>query len=238
MHSLTAGCIVCMKELPFYFRWIVHKLSLGVTAMDRHGKWNWDLPSGIMAASAVLGLAFLIGGVAGCLLAGAVDGEGGAALSDFLTAYLKLAQDGSAAAGFWAVMWEQFRFPLAAFVLGVTAVGVAGLPVLFAVRGFLFSFSVACFCRLFGGAGLIPALFLFGLPALLWTPALFVLGAQGMLGSYSLLRRVLGDSRYPLSFDSAYWWRCALCAGAVALCVAIELSIVPVLVGASARFVL
>lgn len=38
-------------------------------------------------------------------------------------------------------------------------------------------------------AGLIPALFLFGLPALLWAPALFVLGAQGMLGAYGLLRR-------------------------------------------------
>ena len=109
--------------------------------------------------------------------------------------------------------------------------GVIGLPVLFAVRGFLFSFSVACFCRLFGGAGLIPALFLFGLPALLWAPALFVLGAQGMLGAYGLLRRVTGDSRYPLSYDTAYGVRCALCGGAVMLCVILELSIVPVLVG-------
>ena len=32
--------------------------------------------------------------------------------------------------------------------------------------------------------------------------------------------------------------RCALCGGAVMLCVILELSIVPVLVGASARFVL
>lgn len=109
---------------------------------------------------------------------------------------------------------------------------------LFAVRGFLFSFSVACFRRLFGGAGLIPALFLFGLPALLWAPALLVLGAQGMLGAYGLLRRVTGDSRYPLSYDTAYGVRCALCGGAVMLCVILELSIVPVLVGASARFVL
>ena len=89
------------------------------------------------------------------------------------------------------------RFPLAALLMGFTALGVIGLPVLFAVRGFLFSFSVACFCRLFGGAGLIPALFLFGLPALLWAPALFVLGAQGMLGAYGLLRRVTGGQ--PLS---------------------------------------
>lgn len=206
--------------------------------MGRRGKFKLDVPSGTMAALVILGMAFLAGGGVGCLLAGLVSGEGGAALSDYLRAYLLLAQEGDAVAGFWAVLWEQFRFPLAVLLLSFTAVGVVGLPALFAVRGFLFSFSVACFCRLFGSTGLVPALFLFGLPALLWAPALFVLGAQGMLGSYGLLRRVMGDSRYPLSFDTAYWWRCALCGGAVAMCVAMELSIVPVLVGAVARFVL
>ena len=207
--------------------------------MGRQGKIMLDVPSGTLAAMAVLGMAFLLGGGAGCLLGGMVNGAGGSALSDYLQTYLTLAQDGTEGApGFWAVLWEQMRFPLAALLMGFTALGVIGLPLLFAVRGFLFSFSVACFCRLFGGAGLIPALFLFGLPALLWAPALFVLGAQGMLGAYGLLRRVTGDSRYPLSYDTAYGVRCALCGGAVMLCVILELSIVPVLVGASARFVL
>ena len=182
--------------------------------MGRQGKIMLDVPSGTLAAMAVLGMAFLLGGGAGCLLGGMVNGAGGSALSDYLQTYLTLAQDGTEGApGFWAVLWEQMRFPLAALLMGFTALGVIGLPVLFAVRGFLFSFSVACFCRLFGGAGLIPALFLFGLPALLWAPALFVLGAQGMLGAYGLLRRVTGDSRYPLSYDTAYGVRCALCGG-------------------------
>lgn len=191
--------------------------------MGRQGKIMLDVPSGTLAAMAVLGMAFLLGGGAGCLLGGMVNGAGGSALSDYLQTYLTLAQDGTEGApGFWAVLWEQMRFPLAALLMGFTALGVIGLPVLFAVRGFLFSFSVACFCRLFGGAGLIPALFLFGLPALLWAPALFVLGAQGMLGAYGLLRRVTGDSRYPLSYDTAYGVRCALCGGAVMLCVILE----------------
>ena len=36
----------------------------------------------------------------------------------------------------------------------MTAVGTAGIPVLFLARGFLFSFSVAAFCRCFGPAGM------------------------------------------------------------------------------------
>ena len=65
-----------------------------------------------------------------------------------------------------------------------------------------------------------------------------VVGQRHILGENGLLRRVTGDSRYPLSYDTAYGVRCALCGGAVMLCVILELSIVPVLVGASARFVL
>ena len=166
--------------------------------MGRQGKIMLDVPSGTLAAMAVLGMAFLLGGRRG--LPAGRHGEwcGGSALSDYLQTYLTLAQDGTEGApGFWAVLWGADAFSLAALLMGFTALGVIGLPVLFAVRGFLFSFSVACFCRLFGGAGLIPALFLFGLPALLWAPALFVLGGPGDAGAYGLLRRVTGTAAIP-----------------------------------------
>lgn len=105
--------------------------------MGRQGKIMLDVPSGTLAAMAVLGMAFLLGGGAGCLLGGMVNGAGGSALSDYLQTYLTLAQDGTEGApGFWAVLWEQMRFPLAALLMGFTALGVIGLPVLFAVRGF------------------------------------------------------------------------------------------------------
>ena len=41
---------------------------------------------------------------------------------------------------------------LLALLLGFTALGLLGLPLLFAVRGFLLAFSIASFVRLFGGA--------------------------------------------------------------------------------------
>lgn len=92
--------------------------------MGRQGKIMLDVPSGTLAAMAVLGMAFLLGGGAGCLLGGMVNGAGGSALSDYLQTYLTLAQDGTEGApGFWAVLWEQMRFPLAALLMGFTALG-------------------------------------------------------------------------------------------------------------------
>ena len=45
--------------------------------MGRQGKIMLDVPSGTLAAMAVLGMAFLLGGGAGCLLGGMVNGAGG-----------------------------------------------------------------------------------------------------------------------------------------------------------------
>ena len=186
----------------------------------------------------VLGCAFALGGVLGGALAGLIAGEAAQNLKDFLVDYLTAAQNGEIAAEFWPMAWEQGRFFLGACLLGVTALGTAGIPALFCVRGFLFSFSVAAFCRIFGPAGLAPALCLFGLPAFLWAPALFLAGTQCLEGSYALLRRALGDSRVPLPHSSDYWGRLALYGLGLALCVALECAAAPLLLEAAARFVL
>ena len=123
-------------------------------------------------------------------------------------------------------------------ILGVTALGVAGIPVLFLARGFLFSFSVAAFCRIFGPVGLASAFFLFGLPALLWAPVLFLAGCQCLEGAYALLCRVLGDGRAPLPQGSAYWGKLALYGLGLVVCVTLECMAAPVLLKAAAQFVL
>lgn len=206
--------------------------------MKKGRRLKLDLLSGDAAAVLLLGVLFLVGGAAGCVVAGNVNGDAGMALQDYLKAYLTLADSTGVKTSFAGVLWEQVRFPLLALLMGFTAVGVIGIPALFAARGFMFSFSVSCFCRLFGVNGLVPAVFLFGLPALLWAPALFVLGMQALGGSYSMLCRCMGDGRSPAFFEGGYWLRCALCGGVVAMCVALEYFVLPVLVGASAKFVL
>ena len=206
--------------------------------MGMRERKKWDLLSGRSAAPVVLGALFLAGGVAGGLFSGLADGAGARELSRYLVDYLTLARQGTVSRSFWPVLWEQLRYYLAAAVLGLTAIGVVGLPVLFCVRGFLFTFSVGCFFRCFGASGLVPALVLLGIPALLWAPGLFLAGSQGLSSAQGLLRRSLGEGRTGPLFPAAYWLRAGLCGALFLACGALEYSIVPVLLRAAARVVL
>lgn len=185
-----------------------------------------------------LGCSFVLGGVLGSLMVSLIAGQAAQELESFLRDYLSAAQAGEIQARFWPMLWEQGRFLIGLCILGVTALGVAGIPVLFLVRGFLFSFSVAAFCRIFGPVGLASAFFLFGLPALLWAPVLFLAGCQCLEGAYALLCRVLGDGRAPLPQGSAYWGKLALYGLGLVVCVTLECMAAPVLLKAAAQFVL
>lgn len=205
--------------------------------MGRRKKWKVDLLSGQAAALVLLGSLFLAGSVAGCVCAGLIDDQGGALLG-YVRGYLELLARDGVAVRFFGVLWETARFPMAAFLLGFTALGVVCIPVLFAVRGFLLCYAISAFCRLLGPSGLVPAFFLFGLSALIWLPVLFQLGVQGVLGAYGLLRRAMGDGRYPLRYDGGYLLRCGLCAAALCLCAGVEYLAVPALLqGIAGAFV-
>ena len=130
------------------------------------------------------------------------------------------------------VMWGQMKYSVLLLFLGLTALGVVGIPVLFGVRGFLFVFSVACFCRVFGAAGLIPALILFGLPAILWVPAFFVLGFGAAQTSRKMLGRYLGSESGGGPEGKRGVW--AVCFASGILCGGLEYFVLPVLLGASA----
>lgn len=199
---------------------------------------KWDLPSEQGIALAVLSISFLMGGAAGCFLAALSSGAGAEELGAYLSGYLALARDGELPRGLWALLWGQVKYPLAALALGLTALGLAGLPVLFGVRGFLFSFPAACFCRVFGGRGLLPAFVLFGLPALLWAPALFLVGVSSFLSARQLLRRVLGEGCGGFPGGGAWWCRAGLCLGLAAAAAMLEYWVVPVLLRELARVIL
>lgn len=199
--------------------------------MKRPHRWNVNLLSGRTAALWLLCGFFLTGSIVGCMVAGLFGSEDGAVLSERLEGYFTGFGQGEVCVRFLSVVWRAVRVPLAAFLLGLTALGVVGLPVLFAVRGFSLAYAVAVFYRLMGLRGLTLSACVFGVSALLWLPALLELGVSGLTGSYGLLRRVTGDGRYPLALDSGtYWLRCGLSAGAVLVCAGIEYMLVPVLI--------
>ena len=79
-------------------------------------------------------------------------------------------------------------------------------------------------------SSLFCSLFLaFGITGLAAVPALFVLGVQSFAGARELAGRALSGKKGVFPFGRAYWVRCALCAGAVALSAVLEYWAVPAL---------
>ena len=172
---------------------------------------------GLIPVLAVTAACFLLGGLVGCLLASHIGGGGQESLAAYVEGFLRAAQAGEITAPALAsLVWDTVRWPLLALLLGFTALGLLGLPLLFAVRGFLLAFSIASFVRLFGGVGCLLALLVFGVSGALSVPVLFVLGVQGLLAARVLAGRVWGDGK-TLFFPLRRLCRRAVCESAAGL---------------------
>ena len=200
----------------------------------------WDVPpGGVLTALAVVSAAFCLGALAGMLLASQVGGGGQESLTAYLERYLAAAKLGAAGPPrVSAVLWETLRWPVSAFLLGFSALGVVGIPLLFAARGFLLSFAVSSFVLMFGGAGAILAFFAFGFTGMLSLPVLFVLGVQGLTAACRLAGRSFGEGRGPSPYGRAYFVRCGGCAAAFCVCLFLERFAVPALAAGAAGAVL
>ncbi len=199
-----------------------------------------DLPSsGAVAVLLILSAAFLLGGLAGCLLADRVGGSGSDALGDYLEGYLSAVSSGGAARPeALSLLWETIRWPLFALALGLTPLGLLGIPVLFLVRGFLLSFSISSFYHVMGTLGLGLAFVVFGITGLICIPVLFVLGVQSFLSAGAITGRLTGENRRLPLFDRIALLRCGVCAAALCVCGLLEYCVVPVLLESLAGFLL
>ena len=179
-----------------------------------------DFPRPLVPLAA-LSACFLLGGALGAVFGGLMSETSAQELADYLSTYFTLAREGGVTVEFWSVAWEQFRLLIAVILLGLTALGAAGIPLLFGVRGFCWR----SLCRGCAGCLALRA----------GTGAVPVWPAGVLLGSYPvpdgravserrwvLLRRLLLESREPLPFTSAYWGRLGLWAAAMMVCVMLE----------------
>ena len=192
----------------------------------------WDVPAeGGGPALAALGICFFLGSTAGCLLAAAAGGGGSESLTSYIQGFLSAAGEvGVQPPALLPLLWDLLRWPVFVVALGFTALGVLGIPILFAVRGFLLSFAVSSFVRIFGSEGCFAATLIFGVSGAVSIPALFVLGVQGLTASARLAGRTMGASRRGSPFGRAYFLRCGMCAGAFCVCILLEYLVVPTLV--------
>lgn len=204
--------------------------------MEKGRGIRFRLISGDRAAVTLLGGLFLLGGVLGCLAAGCVEGESGAALEEYMRAYLTMSRENGTVLSVSGILWERFRFPLCILLMSFTAFGVVCIPAVLLLRGFLFSFSIACFVRLFGWKGLLPAAALFGFSALVWLPALFELSILGLEQSYRLVQRCTGGKKEELLRPSGGVFSWGVCLAAFALSAGLEYFVVPRLVNTLSHF--
>lgn len=170
----------------------------------------------------ILGACFGLGALAGFFF----SGWSGASpeLSAYLMDYFQAAGQGSGVEPpLWSSVWDLVRWPLAAFLLGSTALGAVGVPVLLSVRGFLLSYSAAVFGRLFGLPGMAASLAAFGVTAFVAVPVLFVAASDAFRLS---LGRLSGER--PPAWDLRMR-ALAPCAGLLILAAALQQTLMPAL---------
>lgn len=199
----------------------------------------WDVPfEGGGSALVVTAAAFFLGGVAGCLLAASVGGGGSESLASYIEGFWAVARaDSMTPPDLLPLVWEILRWPLFTVVFSFTALGLVGIPVLFFIRGFLLSFAIASFSRIFGGAGGLMAVVVFGVSGLFSVPALFALGVHGFAAARSLAGRAMGEGKRSSPFGRAYFLRCGVCAGAFCVCILLEYLAVPAMVSGMAGLI-
>ena len=171
---------------------------------------------------AVLAVCFGLGALGGFLFSG--WSKDSLELSDYLLRYFEMAGQGSGVEPpLWSSVWELVRWPLAALLLGSTALGAVGIPMLMAARGFLLSYAAAVFGRMFGRPGVAATRAAFGVSAFVAVPVLFVAASDAFRQS---IGRLSGER--PPAWDLRAQ-ALAPCAGLLALAAALQQTVMPAL---------
>ncbi len=132
----------------------------------------------------LVGGGFFLGALSGCLFAASVSGLGSDAVGAYIQGFLGALQTGTVKSpGLLAAAFTVLRWPLLVLLLGATALGVVGIPLLLFFRGFLLSFCVSSLVQVLGGPGVLLACLLLGVGSLLSVSVLFVMGTHGIVAA-------------------------------------------------------
>lgn len=173
---------------------------------------------------------FTLGGLMGYLWVFRLIGNDNGILLGYLERFLSaVGSDGLSIPMLSGVLWRILRWPLLAFFLGFTALGLIGLPIVAGLRGFFLAFSVSALSLAYGRSGLGLAFLLLGLPGLVTVPAFFLLCTQSFSASWALAGRSSGQSWRELPYDRDYFFRMGFCGILLCVGVLLERYLVPLL---------
>lgn len=192
-------------------------------------KQGRDGQSAPLSRLVFLALFFLGGVFLGQVLSGRVPDATGDELGRYLTDYLRL--DGGTAerraALSTAVIY--LRYPLTAFLLGFTSLGVLLLPCATAAYGFFLSFSVCCFTASFGTEGVLLALAVFGLRCAVTLPCYLLLAVPAWGASAALASMSFGQGRRvaPVDYGRRFWLRSGAVLAVLAAGICLDIFLTP-----------
>jgi stage II sporulation protein M len=183
----------------------------------------------ILSAAA---LVFLIGVAAGALLAYRMDTGADSEINGLLSSYALHLQQGTASGTpLWQSLLNSYLFPVLAFLSGFTLLGVAAIPILLILRGFILAFVFTSFVSVFGINGIWLALGELGIQCFLSVPCLIILSiysANTALRLLSMARGRVGGS--PL-FPRRLFIRFGICTAVLAICAVADTYLSPLLRG-------
>ena len=172
---------------------------------------------------------FLLGVILGQVMATRLPDATGKELDRYLTDYFSLERVPLSSQSIFSALVLYVRYPLAAFFLGFTSVGVLLLPLVSILFGFFLAFSVSCLTAAYAGGGVLVALAAFGLRCLVTIPCYFTLAIPSWDASASLAALSLGRGRRVVSvvYGKQWWLRLASVTAILFLSVCLELFVTP-----------
>ena len=179
----------------------------------------------------LLALLFLAGALVGHLYAGTCGEEAQGALDQYLTDYCAVYDTGSAAASLLSCVVMYFGYGLALFLLGFSSAGVALIPALSGLFGFLTMYTVSCFVRCYGRSGVLLAMGVLLVRLVFTLPCFLALAGAAWPLSIELFTLSFGRGKRsaPVLYGSRYFLLFVLCAVILAAGVCCERLITPLL---------
>ena len=179
----------------------------------------------------LLALFFLVGALAGHLCARSWDAAAQSALSGYLRDYCAVYDAGGVSASLGGCVLLYFGYTVLVFLLGFASVGVALIPALSGVFGFLTMYTVSAFVCCFGRQGAALAAGALLVRLLFTLPCFFAMAGAAWPLSTELAMLTFGRGRRsaPVLYGSRYFILFVLCVIILTLGVFCERLLTPLL---------
>ncbi len=173
---------------------------------------------------------FLCGVCAGCVTATYITGDCANFLNEYLTKEVLVSvSDIRVKEFFLKTLIALYKYPVVIFLFGYTAFGIVFIPAVLTLRGYFISFCVTSVVRGLGYKGLLTALSLYGLQAVLSIPCVLIIATKAMRASqgFLALAREGQERRLTSPIPEGYFACFLICIACLTVCAALEVLLVP-----------